>query len=184
MGIREYPTLHKILELAAPPTDPEIRKKALKYFITNFDEKYSSDYNPAAVNVAFLPCSIQGIYAKPSECFINPKCSIMGFQVVRQDLKYQVEKLGVFQNPDPVKLLDMLKANRPQDENKGKEIFEYLASQQGDFITSDWNLLTYLEFIPYRVYPDVITYASPSKCFFKIQEDLYVYYFLHMSSFF
>ncbi|RGB35129.1 hypothetical protein C1646_814947 [Rhizophagus diaphanus] len=180
LGIREFPTLQKILELASPPTDPEIRKKALKYFITNFDEKYSSDYNPAAVNVAFLPCSIQGIYAKPSECFINPKCSIMGFQVIRQDLKFQVEKLGVYQNPDPVKLLDMLKANRPQDENKGKEIFEYLASQQGDFITADWNLLTYLEFIPYRVYPDVIAHASPSKCFFKIQEDFLSGFFLRV----
>ncbi|GES75226.1 hypothetical protein GLOIN_2v1492674 [Rhizophagus clarus] len=180
LGIREYPTLQKILELAAPPTDPEIRKKALKYFITNFDEKYFSNYNWAEVKVAFLPCSVQGIYAKPSECFINPKCSIMGFQVVRQDLKYQVEKLGVLQNPDPEQLLEKLKKNRPQDENKGKEIFEYLASQQGDFITSDWNTLNYLEFIPFRVYPDIIIHASPFKCFFKIQEDFLNGFFLRV----
>ena len=82
MGIKKYPPLQKILTLAAPPTDPEIRNRALKYFINNFERRYYYDYNPAQVN-AFLPCLDSYIYAKPSECYTNIGCKIMNFQVVR-----------------------------------------------------------------------------------------------------
>ena len=71
LGLQEYPTLKKILELAAPPTDPKIRGKALRYFIDNFKEKYSKDYNPHNIKIAFLPCTDPKVYATPSECFIE-----------------------------------------------------------------------------------------------------------------
>src|SRR5436190_24274774 len=99
LGLQEYPTLEKILELAASSTnDDAIRSRALKYFIENFEEKYSLSYT-ANVNVAFLPCLDNNNYAKPLECFIDPECKIMDFQVIRQDLQHQVGRLGVCQHP-------------------------------------------------------------------------------------
>ncbi|PKC14058.1 hypothetical protein RhiirA5_269102 [Rhizophagus irregularis] len=173
LGLREYPTLKKILELAAPPTDPKIRSKALKYFIENFKEKYSKDYNPSEINIAFLPCSDTTIFAKPSECFINPDCMIMKFNAIHQDLRFQAEQFGVRQHPSRDKLLSRLIEDPPRDENKAKDVFEYLASRQGDFNHFDWNKLASLKFIPIRnkTQPNEIVLTDPRSCFFKGQEE-------------
>ncbi|CAI2174465.1 1539_t:CDS:10 [Funneliformis geosporum] len=173
LGLREFPSLKKILELAAPPTDPKIRIKALKYFIDNFKEKYSKVYNPADVKIPFLPCSDPSIYAKPLECFINPECEIMKFQAIHQDLRFQAEQFGVRQHPGRENLLNRLIENPPQEVNKAKGIFEYLASRQGSFVHSDWNTLINLKFIPIRdkIQPNIITHTNPRSCFFKGQEE-------------
>ena len=178
--MREYPTLKKILELATPPTDPKIRSKALKYFIENFKEKYSKNYNPSEINIALLPCLDPSIYAKPSECFINPECTIMKFQAIHQELRFQAEQFGVRQHPSREKLLNRLIEDPPRDENKAKAIFEYLASRQGDFIHSDCIFLADLKFIPIRVksQPNVIDLTNPRSYFFKGQEERYVLHYL------
>jgi hypothetical protein len=175
LGLQEYPTLKKILELAAPPTDPKIRSKALKYFIENFKGKYSKNYNSSEINIAFLPCLDPSIYAKPSECYINPECTIMKFQAIHQELRFQAEQFGVRQNPSRDKLLKRLIEDPPNDVNKAREIFEYLASRQGDFIHSDWLHLADLKFIPIRAktQPNVIDLTNPRSCFFKGQEERY-----------
>ncbi|GES82823.1 hypothetical protein GLOIN_2v1661590 [Rhizophagus clarus] len=173
LGLREYPALKKILELAAPPTDPKIRGKALKYFIENFKEKYSKNYNPSEINIAFLPCSDPTIFEKPTGCYINPDCMIMNFKAIHQDLRYQAEQFGVRQHPSRDKLLSRLIEDPPRNENKAKEVFEYLASRQGDFNHSDWNKLVDLRFIPIRskTQPNEIVLTDPRSCFFKGQEE-------------
>ncbi|GBB83172.1 hypothetical protein RclHR1_00010054 [Rhizophagus clarus] len=174
LGLREYPTLEKILELAAPPTDLNIRERVLKYFIDNFDKNYNRIYRSDVVNVAFLPCSDPDIYAKPSECFVNLECKIMDFKVIRQDLKFHVGKLGVHQNPNHEQLLNKLKESPPQDKDDAKKIFEYLASQQGSFTDYDWDTLANLKFIPVqdKIRPSIINYTTPNNCFFNIQEEI------------
>lgn len=175
MGLREYLTLEKILELAAPPTDLKIREKALKYFIDNFDKNYFNSYRSSpVVNIAFLPCSEPDVYAKPSECFINPECEIMNFKVIHQDLKFKVGKLGVCQDPNHEELLIRLKENPPKDKIDAEKIFEYLTSQQGKFTDHDWDILVDLEFIPVqnKIGPNIINYANPNNCFFNIQEEM------------
>lgn len=176
MGLRDHPTLEKILELAAPPTDLNIRERALKYFIDTFDKNYFNSYRSPVVNIAFLPCSEPepDVYAKPSECFINPECGIMKFKVIRQDLKFEVEKFGVCQDPNREELLNRLKGNPPKDKIDAEKIFEYLASQQGKFTDHDWDILVDLEFIPVqnKIGPNIINYANPNNCFFNIQEEM------------
>jgi hypothetical protein len=176
LGLREYPTLKTILELAAPSTDPKIRSKAFEYFIDNFEEKYSKDYKPTEVNNAFLPCSDQNVYAKPSECFTNPECKIMNFKVIRQDLRFRVEKFGVRQNPSRDKLLTELKKiskfERERYEDDAKKIFEYLASRQRDFTRSDFDYLANFDFIPLRnkINSNEIILFNPRSCFFEVHE--------------
>ncbi|PKY62297.1 hypothetical protein RhiirA4_488541, partial [Rhizophagus irregularis] len=118
---------------------------ALKYFIDNFDI-YSQFYKPEEVNIAFLPCS--DTYAKPSECYVDDKCTIMNFQIIREDLRSEAENFGVRQHPNHEKLVKRLTKNPPQNKNKAKEIFKYLSSQQEDFTDSDWDTLNNFEFIP------------------------------------
>ena len=178
MGLQEYPKLKNILELAAPPTDEKIRSKALKYFIDNFEGRYSKDYNSADVDIAFLPCSDPDIYAKPLERFISTEFMIMKFQAIRSDLRFQVERFGVCQHPGREKLLNSLIHNPPRYEN-ARAIFEYLASRQTNFIKSDWDILADLEFIPIRdkFRPGNYILTNPHSCFFKVQEEYVLYYF-------
>ena len=77
-----------------------------------------------------MPCEGSDTYAKPLECFINPGCKTMNFQVVCQDLQHRVGKFGIRQNPDHKELLNRLKENPPHD--KAKEVFEYLESLTTD----------------------------------------------------
>jgi hypothetical protein len=163
LGLQDYPSLGRILFLAAPPTNPAIRDKAFKYFTEHFKEKYSKDYNPNKIGIAFVPCRGTNVYAKPLECFINPECMTMKFQAVRHELLYYAERLGVRQNPNHEQLLESLAKDPPKDQDKAEEIFEYLASQQGNFTQADWKVLTDLNFIPIRGKP----LTSPRNCFFK-----------------
>ncbi|CAI2168970.1 19326_t:CDS:10, partial [Funneliformis geosporum] len=178
MGLRENPTLETILEyLTLPDSDLTIYKKekALKYFIENFNEKYSKDYNPAKVDFAFLPCSEPNVYAKPLDCFINSQSKIMKFKTIRQDLRFQAEQFGVRQNPSNENLLKSLIEDTPQDKKKAKEIFEYLATQQGSFTYQDWIRLGDLKFIPIqdKICPDTIIHINPNRCFLKVQKDCF-----------
>ena len=178
MGLREYPILEKILELAAHPTDPIIREKALKYFIDNFNDKYRKDYNDQMfIKIAFLPCS-NDTYAKPLECFIDPECTIMKFRAIRQDLRFEVEKLGVRQGPSHFELKNSLIENPPRDE-EAREIFEYMASRNVTGSRHEfYDDLANHKFIPVpnKIRPDAITYTSPNSCFFiEEQENRYIF---------
>lgn len=174
LGLREFPELQKILKLLTPQKDPQIRAKAFKYFALNFKERYSKDYKSTEINVAFLLCS-SGVYAKPTECYINPECMKMNFNVIHQDLLFYSEQFGVQENPSHEKLLKSLIDHPPRDINKAKEIFEYLFLQ-GNFTSSDWKILGDLNFIPVkdRTKFNAITLKNPRSCFLKCTEYGYV----------
>jgi hypothetical protein len=170
------PNLKIILERSAPPNDPKIREMSLKYFIDNFDNKYSKHYKPEDIDIAFLPCSNSNTYAKPSECFIDDRCMIMNFETIREDLRSKVEKFGVRQHPNHEKLVKRLTENPPQNKNEATEVFEYLNSQQHDFADFDWNILNNFEFIPIQNESQsneiINKLIKPRDCFFK--EERYV----------
>ncbi|PKY51815.1 hypothetical protein RhiirA4_494733 [Rhizophagus irregularis] len=161
------PNLKKILKLAAPPTDLKLHAMALKYFIDNFDKKYVKDYKPEKIDIAFLPCSNSNSYAKPLECFINDECKIMGFKIIREDLRSKAEDFGVCQNPNSAKLINRLTENSPKNVNMAKEVFEYLNTQQKGFTDSDWKMLKDFEFIP--IQPNKL--VKPRECFLKLKEE-------------
>uniref|UniRef100_U9UAW9 Sacsin/Nov domain-containing protein n=1 Tax=Rhizophagus irregularis (strain DAOM 181602 / DAOM 197198 / MUCL 43194) TaxID=747089 RepID=U9UAW9_RHIID len=166
LGLLKYPTLSKILELSAPPTEKGIRNNALEYFIKNFEDKYSDKYYAATIEIEFLPCSKSGVYAKPSECFINPDCEIMGFNVIDKDYRDKVEKLGVHHHPNSEKLFERLIENKLKTENEARVTFEYLETRDA-FIESQWNSLSKSEFIPIYNKEHNIIQKNPHECFFK-----------------
>ncbi|CAG8740564.1 9916_t:CDS:2, partial [Rhizophagus irregularis] len=160
------PNLETILNLAANPIYPKTREMSLKYFVDNFYIKYSKFYKPEEIDVAFLPCSNSNSYAKHSECFINDECKIMGFKIIREDLRSKAGDFGVRQNPNREKLIKMLIENPPKNKNKAKEVFEYLNTQQESFTDFDWKKLKDNEFIP-------INYESQSNKNINELDDLF-----------
>jgi hypothetical protein len=172
------PNLETILILAANQTYPEIREMSLRYFIDNFDEEYRDDYKPETIDDAFLPCSNPNSYARPSECFINDKCRIMDFKIIRKDLRFKARKFGVRQNPNHEELVKNLIGNPPQDKNEATKVFEYLNSQQKDFTDYDWDTLKNFEFIPIQNESHsneiIDKFIKPRDCYFKFEEERYV----------
>ncbi|PKY20927.1 hypothetical protein RhiirB3_524661 [Rhizophagus irregularis] len=173
LGLQEYPKLQKILELIVPPTPSKIRMKAFKYLNDNFKDRYSKDYKPTEINVTFLPCRKRYVYATPTNCYINSDCMKLNFNVIRQDYLYCAEQFGVQKNPSPDKLLKSLIEKPPRDIAKAKGVFEYLASQQGNFTDTDWKILGDLNFIPVKdkTRPNVINLINPHSCFLECTEN-------------
>ncbi|CAG8627407.1 1281_t:CDS:10 [Acaulospora morrowiae] len=178
IGLNEHPPLQVILKLASPITMLSIRDKALKYFVENFKNRYSQNYNANTVQFKFLPCTKLDVYAKPLECFSNPECDVMGFNVLRQDLRFQAEELGIKQHPSGKQLIDKL-LDPPKSVNDARSIFNYLASRQGDFDHWDWKKLGTLKFIPIqnKGYPYKVIHKSPRNCFFKSSEEIFSEFF-------
>lgn len=150
--------------------------KAFKYLNDNFKDRYSKDYKPTEINVTFLPCRKRYVYATPTNCYINSDCMKLNFNVIRQDYLYCAEQFGVQQNPSPDKLLKSLIEKPPRDIAKAKGVFEYLASQQGNFTDTDWKILGDLNFIPVKdkTRPNVINLINPHSCFLECTENRYV----------
>ncbi|CAB5200411.1 unnamed protein product [Rhizophagus irregularis] len=170
------PDLGTILNLITNPIYPEIREMSLKYFANCFHSKYSQHYKPEEIDIAFLPCSNSDYYARYWECFINEECEILGFKIIREDLRSKAKDFGVRQNPYHTNLLKRLTENPPKDDNKAKKIFEYLYTQKGSFTDSDWKKLEDFEFIPiqYEIRPDefINKLIRPRDCFFELKDCL------------
>ncbi|PKY51971.1 hypothetical protein RhiirA4_325988, partial [Rhizophagus irregularis] len=169
LGLQDNPRLSEILRISALHNNIKIRKMALKYFIENFEKKYYFEYDANEINFAFLPCSnFDGIYAKPSECFINPDCAVMGFKVINEEYRNQAKKLDVLRHPGHEKLIERLTKYRPQTIDKAKKIFEYLETRMDEFTESELDTLVDCEFIPTRDNG----YQSPRDCFFGSQGEM------------
>ncbi|CAG8505139.1 14702_t:CDS:10 [Racocetra fulgida] len=156
----EYPPLNIILQLAdVSNSDAALRSKALKYFMDNFKDKYSSMYKAEEVKVSFLPCSDPKIYATP-----------------------MADELGIRHHPNREQLLNRLIQNPPENEQRAKEIFGYLASRLGDFNQTDWSSLRDLNFIPIRdkTQTSLIKYVTPRDCFFKGHDEAYAEFFSYV----
>ena len=65
LGIQRYPTLDKIIELAAS-AEPEIRQSALDYLLSNLKTRYDAYKPDDFANVAFVPTE-NGSLSRPNE---------------------------------------------------------------------------------------------------------------------
>ncbi|CAG8538686.1 7915_t:CDS:10, partial [Acaulospora colombiana] len=182
LGLQEYPPLTIILQLASPNSEPNIRKEALKYFINNFKDKYSSKYNAREIKIPFLQCTDPNVFETPLGCFSNPDCTIMKFHALHHDLRFRAEELGVRQHPSREQLLDRLIQHPLESETEAREVFGYLSSQLANFNSYDWDSLGNLKFIPIRNknQPNKISYVSPRNCFFKSSEESFSEYFSYV----
>ncbi|CAG8561147.1 3105_t:CDS:10 [Paraglomus occultum] len=147
IGLRTYPTLLKILTLAAPPNAPELRRKAIGYFLKKFEIHYKNDYKDT-VNISFLQCADSSTYVTPLDCFANSACGIMGFNVLHKSLLNSATILCVKTDPPKLKLIERLINKPPKNKDAAKKMFEYLATQTGSFEASDWEKLGDAKFVP------------------------------------
>ena len=122
-----------------------------------------AEYKASKINIGFLPCVGHSINATPSDCFVNPECQIMGFNVLSPDYVSYAADLGVSQDPPIAKLVNKLVNGRLKDVDEAKKVFEYLAKRQGGPV---WKVLGQHNFIPVKD-----EYVNPNSCFLKSDDE-------------
>ncbi|RUS35028.1 hypothetical protein BC938DRAFT_476673 [Jimgerdemannia flammicorona] len=171
LGLQKHPPLDIILKISANSHDKVLQARALSYFIEYF-EIYKSFYDAASVDHPFLPCADCKTFATPSDCFLNPVCEILGFNIIHQDHEMHAAKLGVAHHPSVEVLLNRFLGDIKTDCEKAVKIFEYMASRVGDFQPCHWDTLRGKKFIPVpdKKSPDGFRLVDSSQCFFESDE--------------
>ncbi|KAJ3216334.1 hypothetical protein HK099_005915 [Clydaea vesicula] len=167
MGLKQQIPLFELLLLTSKSADRVQQTKFLAYFVENFsiyEESYSHVKNTPELS-PFLPSTnVKGenILSKPNDCFSDPGCSLMGFNVLRPDLVVNAEKFGVRKYPNSVELVRYLERSPPKSE-EAAAVFEFLSYQK--FSNYDWKTLRGLKFIPLNR-KGAMVYEAPYKVYF------------------
>ncbi|TKY86381.1 hypothetical protein EX895_004530 [Sporisorium graminicola] len=155
LGLRRYPPMETVLELASTSADAALRSKALAFFFDKFHAHYVNQYTIfRAEKYAFVPARLPGdnkmVLRKPTEVFTNAEAAVMGFPVAGPEINLaDLPKLGLRSNPTATQLIGRLVNAPTKDEAQARKIFEYLATVP-EFSLNDFAQLRGAEFIPVR----------------------------------
>ena len=155
LGLRRYPPLETVLELASSSSNDALRSKALSFFFDKFHAHYAKQYTIfRAEKYAFVPARLPNdntmVLRKPTEVFTNAEAAVMGFYVAGPEINLaDLPKLGLRSNPTANQLIGRLVNAPTKDEAQARKIFEYLATVP-EFSLNDFAQLRGAEFIPVR----------------------------------
>ena len=177
IGLQTDLSLDEILELCANGTEKQ-KTAALLYFLENFDRVYAKIYRGGACSHAFVPTTDPNVFAKPSECFYDKSCTVMGYKILREDLIPHAHRLQIMQHPPTNAVINQLKNRLPALEN-AEPMFVYLGNRVGDFSAKDWKTIMSLPFIPVKTGDKTVWYG-PSDVYFKSQDSEYDTVFIYV----
>ncbi|KAI5849605.1 hypothetical protein DFP73DRAFT_541210 [Morchella snyderi] len=139
LGLKRYPGVQEVLQIAGNKEDAALREAALSYFIFNYHLNSYHTFNAAGVTIPFLPLNDSKgekgpRLVTPWQCFSNPKAAIMGFDVLRQDLQQHGSKFGVKPDPDMKDCVDALISSPPSTNRSAREKFGYFSTRLADIM--------------------------------------------------
>ncbi|EST08526.1 Protein of unknown function DUF3684 [Kalmanozyma brasiliensis GHG001] len=155
LGLRRYPPMETVLELASTSSNEVLRSKAMAFFFDKFHAHYANQYTLyRAEKYAFVPARLPNenklVLRKPTEVFTNAEAAVMGFAVAGPEVNLaDLPKLGLRSNPTSAQLIYKLVNAPTKDEALARKIFEYLATVP-EFSLNDFAQLRGAEFIPVR----------------------------------
>ncbi|KAA8563640.1 hypothetical protein EYC84_011663 [Monilinia fructicola] len=132
LGLRSFPSVPELIDLMSS-TDFILRDKAMVYFIANHHINGYSDFNVSTSTKAILP--IEGDEKRrvmPVECFTNAKSSVLGFNILRNDLQIHANKFGVAVDPSITECVNRLIRNPPKTRRDAITLFGYFSSRLGE----------------------------------------------------
>ncbi|KAF8460533.1 hypothetical protein BDZ91DRAFT_419440 [Kalaharituber pfeilii] len=175
LGLKQIPDLVTVAKIAASPgyddATTALRDIALKYMLSKWGENsYGSSFSAAQFkNIKFLPVedpwntptavspAIKRRLVAIDECYSSPKAAMMGFSVLRQDLKDHAGKFGLLEHPPLQSLIDALTTRPPVDEEQARHMFGYMAYFNNSLTSSQIDHLQMRQIVPVRVKPTLIT---------------------------
>ena len=136
LGLRAAPSyidLIKIMSSAAANQDTNLCDHALKYFIDHHQIKGYAQFNHSSVTLPYLPVEdSEKRAATPNTCFSNERANILGFDILRRDLRGHASKFGVKPDPPMSECITRLINAPPESKRRAREVFAYFASRMSD----------------------------------------------------
>lgn len=135
LGLQAFPDVPTLVGvLSKAPANGDLQQAALQYFISN---NFHHGYNQFAmekIDKAFLPVQPfagegKNMIAKPSQCFANPKASVLRFRILREDLQPHHAVFGVALDPPIDVCAERLIKQPPLDKAQAKVLFGYFAGR-------------------------------------------------------
>lgn len=154
LGLRAAPSytdLVKLMSTAAANQDIGLRESALRYFIDHHQTKGYSQIDHSSITLPYLP--VQGSEKKiatPNTCFSNDRAAILGFDILRQDLRNHALKFGVKPDPPMGECIKRLITTPPNSKRDAREIFGYFASRMSDINDQHADLLRDAPIVPVK----------------------------------
>lgn len=125
-----YPDLVEIMAVSSASGNLVLRDRAFSYLINQYQIKGYASFDATAITTPFLP--VQGSEKKlqiPSQCFVNERSALLGFDILRRDLHLHASKFGVQVDPPVAECVERLILNPPQSHRNARDVFAYFASR-------------------------------------------------------
>ena len=169
LGLRTTPTVPELISMMASQ-DANLRNVSMTYYISNYYVHDYGSFNVGSTAKKFLP--LEGgsdALVSPTECFTNPKCSILGFNILETRLHSHADKFGVAKNPPITECVNRLIARPPGTKAEAVTLFQYFASQQQEMGQNSIAKLADAKIVPLQGQntgnrPGV-THLTPRQCY-------------------
>ncbi|KKY25461.1 putative hatpase_c domain-containing protein [Phaeomoniella chlamydospora] len=135
LGLRSYPSVTELLELmayAAAAGDEQLQSKAMRYFLSNHHINNYASYDYSRVNIPFLPLANSTKLSTPSHCFTEVGASLLGYDILAQELHPHAGRFGVHSQPPVEGCVDRLIKNPPSSSREARQVFGYMSSRLGE----------------------------------------------------
>ncbi|KAF8307878.1 hypothetical protein DL93DRAFT_2064506 [Clavulina sp. PMI_390] len=167
LGLLKHPSIDTLIGIAASD-DTQKREAALKYLLNHFDQHYRGSYVfQTHGRVAFIPAVLPDASHRllpPVEVYANGECAVLGFSVLRADLRVESRKLQILDHPPPHQLVQKLVISPPSTPETQQKVFEYLAGQVANFEQSHFASLRNASFILIQR-NEKPAFVKPSECY-------------------
>lgn len=135
LGLRQYPSMLELVQImtkAASQNDQRRYDTAMRYFQENYiANNYARTDLSEIRSIPFLPVegkAFPNAYP-PNNCYQNERAAIMGYPVLRADLKPYAMRFGVAIDPAIQDAIARLASNPPSSNRTAMEIFGYFAGR-------------------------------------------------------
>jgi len=176
LGLKRAPDIVVLAKIAATAgyenSAKNLRERALKYMLTNWASNGYSANNIELRNIRFLPVEghahshLNGMRSPPAtlvaltECYWQPRAGVLGFHVLRSDLKDHAPKLQIRDHPPVEELVKALLQNPPRNDDDAKMVFIYMAQFIPQLTPMLIDQLRVKEIVPVRIQPSTNTDRS------------------------
>lgn len=82
LGLRPFPSVPELVEMMASKSDA-LRVSAMTYFLANHQINNYASFFLGESQKAFIPLEGNTRLVPPSQCFYNPRASVLGFDILR-----------------------------------------------------------------------------------------------------
>ena len=179
LGLQKFPSVIQLIDLmteARVKKDTALWDLSMGYFLNNYHKHSYSSFDISKIShKRIVPLAGRPFpdLSTPADCFTNDYASILGYNILRQDLHSHAHKLGVREDP-PIEMVANRVINMPTTKYaEARLIFEYLSGRLQEIGPSITELLGNSSIVPVKDLggSDVssnktsVRHAIPKMCF-------------------